>query len=463
MPTMRQLRRAVLTAFFLFHLTAVAAVAQKDFRFMQSPVKDQGQRGTCTAFALVATLETFPGVPSRLSEQYLYAFMKKGQLDMWADPLWRSLLQDVEHQSLAVTEGETLSKYVLLFQIFGIPHEEFLPYRGDAPPKFGPDMPPVFQYLFEAQVTSEKLAAVGKYGKYGLAPTARVEALAGEKARDVEAIKRWIDASGAVAIPVHYKIHSPTWSKYGPRASDGSIHELTPGEMVDVTDDKTKWTWEEARRKFPGLIENLRSRNLHAIYRFPKGEYEGHAVTIVGYTNDAFIIKNSWGPSWGEHGYGYVSFEYHRLFAREALLIGQVQYRGPKPRPFVFSVLGLTQFRLKAQPIISNGQRSLILSTYTMEPQDPYLDRVDYEVYWRGQRIPCPALHQEGDTAFRCEVPLGPSFSPADPLAVDVRYTAIASGSSAEGISPQQDSFTEHYKNVTWATQDYKSVGRTSP
>lgn len=31
-----------------------------------------------------------------------------------------------------------------------------------------------------------------------------------------------------------------------------------------------------------------------------------HAVTIVGYTKDAWIIKNSWGPYWGKHGYLYL-------------------------------------------------------------------------------------------------------------------------------------------------------------
>jgi len=36
-----------------------------------------------------------------------------------------------------------------------------------------------------------------------------------------------------------------------------------------------------------------------------------HAVVIVGYTvlngEEAFIVRNSWGPSWGDHGYIYIS------------------------------------------------------------------------------------------------------------------------------------------------------------
>jgi len=31
-----------------------------------------------------------------------------------------------------------------------------------------------------------------------------------------------------------------------------------------------------------------------------------HAVAIVGYTKDAWIIKNSWGPTWGRNGYLYL-------------------------------------------------------------------------------------------------------------------------------------------------------------
>jgi hypothetical protein len=36
----------------------------------------------------------------------------------------------------------------------------------------------------------------------------------------------------------------------------------------------------------------------------------GHAVAVVGYTSTAFIVRNSWGTSWGDRGYAYASNAY---------------------------------------------------------------------------------------------------------------------------------------------------------
>jgi Papain family cysteine protease len=36
----------------------------------------------------------------------------------------------------------------------------------------------------------------------------------------------------------------------------------------------------------------------------------GHAVALVGYTPDRFIVRNSWGTSWGDGGFGYASLAY---------------------------------------------------------------------------------------------------------------------------------------------------------
>jgi C1A family cysteine protease len=35
----------------------------------------------------------------------------------------------------------------------------------------------------------------------------------------------------------------------------------------------------------------------------------GHAMTVVGYNEDSFIIRNSWGGQWGDKGYSYYYFK----------------------------------------------------------------------------------------------------------------------------------------------------------
>lgn len=45
-----------------------------------------------------------------------------------------------------------------------------------------------------------------------------------------------------------------------------------------------------------------------------------HAVLLVGYKDDEklLIIRNSWGATWGESGYGYIHYEYFEKYQLEA-------------------------------------------------------------------------------------------------------------------------------------------------
>ncbi len=53
-------------------------------------------------------------------------------------------------------------------------------------------------------------------------------------------------------------------------------------------------TWDEARDT-KGVLEKY----------LPETSRGGHAVCLVGYTEEYFIVRNSWGTNWGDHGFAY--------------------------------------------------------------------------------------------------------------------------------------------------------------
>lgn len=47
-------------------------------------------------------------------------------------------------------------------------------------------------------------------------------------------------------------------------------------------------------------------------------KFGGHAVCLVGYTANHFIVRNSWGSDWGDKGFAYASNEYASIAFDEA-------------------------------------------------------------------------------------------------------------------------------------------------
>jgi len=59
-----------------------------------------------------------------------------------------------------------------------------------------------------------------------------------------------------------------------------------------------------------------RVRDLPVIQRRGRAD-SGHAVAIVGYTTDGFIIQNSWGSSWGDGGFALLPYPDYALHATD--------------------------------------------------------------------------------------------------------------------------------------------------
>jgi len=435
-------------ALLLPALALATAPGGVDYRRLQSPVKNQGARQTCTAFAVAAAMETFPGVPTDLSEQFMFALVKVQQHETARQV--RTLGGPGIKLTIPIA-GDELSNYVEPMKVFGAPHESILPYRGQGIAYDSSGLPEV-QLIMEAQLTPGMLERVKPFGKYRLGEDVRVIPV--NEARDVATLKKLLD-EGVVAIPIGYAVHGPTWNNYQPRKE----RSLRMGQLVTVSDGKQSWDYDVARLRFFDFDTQLAAGKLQAVQRDPElRNYFGHAVTLVGYTADAFIFKNSWGSGWGEDGYGYIDFEYHKHLAKEALVIPSVAIRHPLLSPFDNrAVFQRADYRLKVREVRSEvGFKVLQLSTFTMEPKnDPDLGAVKYELRRQGATgtsevlASAVATRDSGGQAFAVTLKVPHSLRDASTWSVTVHYSLEGPG------SPVASWTTRRFDSVGSATSDH--------
>ncbi len=100
----------------------------------------------------------------------------------------------------------------------------------------------------------------------------------------------------SVRVPVHVLAFAE--DVQAPPQDGEEVARLVPGaKLVGLNVDHT---WDNAAAT---------GGNLDAYQ--PATVRGGHAVTLVGYRADGrFIIRNSWGTAWGDHGFAYASEAY---------------------------------------------------------------------------------------------------------------------------------------------------------
>lgn len=54
----------------------------------------------------------------------------------------------------------------------------------------------------------------------------------------------------------------------------------------------------------------ISSFGVNKIHDIPASNTAGHAMLLVGYENDRFEVMNSWGPGWGNAGFGWMTEDY---------------------------------------------------------------------------------------------------------------------------------------------------------
>jgi hypothetical protein len=353
-------RTGLLLGGVLLMFTAFAQPVSIDNTIFQSPVKDQGGRNTCSGFAVAACIETFDGVPADVSEQHIYAGLKMLEYKGLKDP---------------VSPGGRINLYPQTLSKYGVLHESQMPYN----PKqldFKEDDYNLVQVIREGQTGPVSMLLNARRAKFYI-DSADCEVAEFDAGLEAENIKRLLQ-QGVKAIGIGYYVNG-FWFDWENKKN----LLITPDSVGGFIDSSLHISsFQNLKDKFGDTvfsqIDNFFEPDGHKAWRFSSRQKEaGHAVTIVGYNENGFIIKNSWGKGWGNNGYATVSYDYHKMFAKRMLAIKRVRFIRQPTGPLT----SLSDLRLKIVPQKGLGG-GLAVSIFSLdEKSNPDISLVEYRMY----------------------------------------------------------------------------------
>ena len=153
------------------------------------------------------------------------------------------------------------------------------------------------------------------------------EYLDSNNSKNIARIKTLLD-SGVKAIPVSYELYVPAWEKFQSKKYTTITPDVGYGILMK---DGTTAKHSDIKKSHSDINTKINSKQFTlkrtVIATKEYNPYAGHVVTIVGYDSEGFIIKNSWGTDWRYYGYERISYDYHELFAYEALVLKKVSFK----------------------------------------------------------------------------------------------------------------------------------------
>jgi hypothetical protein len=125
---------------------------------------------------------------------------------------------------------------------------------------------------------------------------------------------------------------------------------LHPGELTEIKQALTHGHPVACGLRWPKKLDG--HELLHVL---PAGEVEdGHSIAFTGYRDDTkdpgggiLYFKNSFGPRWGNQGYGVMSYAYATAYANDAVWIQLGSPHSEKP---------LVRFEAESLPILARSQ-----------------------------------------------------------------------------------------------------------